>query len=156
MPCCFYIYQPTKKEEEACLRLSKGNCLQKNYFKDFKLPDFNLDLPSFDLFGDDKSTSDVNSKTVVKENNIAPIENGRSGLRKEIGSVFKMNDVPMNKDNYTKAAKTIVEGGNVAGNGANNNFSNVNISNNNQTIVAPLPTVHNSDYTARRLNNNPY
>lgn len=128
----------------------------KNYFKDFKLPDFNLDLPSFDLFGDDKSTSDVNSKTVVKENNIAPIENGRSGLRKEIGSVFKMNDVPMNKDNYTKAAKTIVEGGNVAGNDANNNFSNVNISNNNQTIVAPLPTVHNSDYTARRLNNNPY
>ena len=29
----FYIYQPTKKKK-ACLRLSKGNCLQKNYFKD--------------------------------------------------------------------------------------------------------------------------
>lgn len=128
----------------------------KNYFKDFKLPEFNLDLPSFDLFGDDKSTSDVNSKKTVQKDSIAPVENGRAGLRKEIGSVFKMNDVPMNKDNYTKAAKTIVDGGNVAGNGANNNFSNVNISNNNQTIVAPLPTVHNFDSSVRKLNNNPF
>lgn len=128
----------------------------KNYFKDFKLPDFNLDLPSFDLFGDDKSTSDVNSKTVVKEDNIAPIENGRSGLRKEIGSVFKVQDIPMTKDNYTKAAKKAVEGGNGAGNGANNYNSLVNVSNNTQTIVAPLPTVHSNDYNIRRLNNNPY
>lgn len=129
----------------------------KNYFKDFKLPSFDLELPSFDLFGDDgKSTSDVNSKKFVKETNIAPIENGRSGIRKEIGSVFKMNEVPMNKDDYTKATKNIVEGGsNVAGNGANN-FSNVNISNNNQTIFAPLPTVHNFDSSVRKLNNNPY
>ncbi|WP_352284199.1 hypothetical protein [Pseudoalteromonas sp. Q18-MNA-CIBAN-0097] len=128
----------------------------KNYFKDFKLPDFNLDLPSFDLFGDDKTTSDVNSKKTVQKDSIAPIENGRSGLRKEIGSVFKVQDIPMTKDNYTKAAKKAVEGGNSAGNGANNYNSLVNVSNNTQTIVAPLPTVHSNDYNIRRLNNNPY
>tara|TARA_B110000211_G_C14092715_1_gene560163 strand:- start:8164 stop:10287 length:2124 start_codon:yes stop_codon:yes gene_type:complete len=128
----------------------------KNYFKDFKLPDFNLDLSSFDLFGDDKSNSDVNSKNTVPKDSISPVNNGRSGIRKEIGAVFKIQDIPMSKDNYTKAAKKATEGGNVAGNGANNNFSNINNVNNNQTIIASLPTVHNFDSNVRRMNNNPY
>lgn len=120
-----------------------------NDFKsNFKIPSFDLELPSFGIFEDDKKI--IDSKRELKS-----VDNPRTNIRESINSVYKINELPMNKNDYSKAAKKLVSGENVNKQGINN-FNNVNNVSNNQTIIAPLPTVHNNDFNVRRLNNNPY
>lgn len=105
------------------------------------------------MFSDDDE--EEKPKRQLSKQQLKRIETHRARTRDNLNSVYKVQDIPMNKDDYSKASKNIVSN-NEKGSSANNNFSNVNVSNNNQTIVAPLPTVHNNDYNIRRLNNNPY
>ncbi len=119
-----------------------------NEFKsNFKIP--SLDLPDFSFFGDDDEKQDSSS---IKINDTTPIQNSRDNLRKEINSVYVLDSVPMNRDKYANAAKAVITGEKSTSQG-NNSFNNVNVSNNNQTIVAPLPSVHNDDFTVRRMQN---
>ena len=104
---------------------------------------------------DEEDEEPTRKRRQLSERQLKIIETKRARMRKHLNGVYKVQDIPMNKDDYSKASKNIVSN-NEKGSSANNNFSNVNISNNNQTIVAPLPEVRNFDNNIRRLNNNPY
>lgn len=106
------------------------------------------------LFEDDDT--EPTKKRQLNERQLKIIETKRARMREHINGVYKVNDIPMNKQDYKQASNAVLkpESSNAGG---NNSFSNINVANNNQTIVAPLPTVHNDDYYIRnRLSNNPY
>lgn len=131
----------------------KGLDNMMNSFKNsLKLPSFDLD---FKMPWTDDNTPLKNDKKSIKNNDLQSIDSGRTSLRENINSVYLVNEVPMNKQDYKKVAKKVLNPSSKAG--GNNSFSNINVANNNQTIVAPLPTVHNDDYYIRNnLSNNPF
>lgn len=117
----------------------------------FKIPDFDFSMP-----WDDDNKSKIDDKKTIKSTDLSNIGSARASIRESIGSVYKVNDIPMNKQDYKQASNAVLkaESSNAGG---NNSFSNVNIANNNQTIVAPLPSVHNNDIEyIRTRSNNPY
>ncbi|WP_039037636.1 hypothetical protein [Pseudoalteromonas sp. ECSMB14103] len=131
----------------------KGLDNMMNSFKNsLKLPSLDLD---FKMPWTDDNTPLKNDKKSIKNNDLQSIDSGRTSLRENINSVYLVNEVPMNKQDYKKVAKKVLNPSTKAG--GNNSFSNINVANNNQTIVAPLPIVYNDDYYIRNnLSNNPF
>ena len=104
---------------------------------------------------DEEDEEPTRKRRQLSERQLKIIETKRARMREHLNGVYKVNDIPMNKQDYKKASNSVLNPENGNSNG-NNSFSNINVANNNQTIVAPLPEVRNFDNNIRRLNNNPY